>query len=199
MPADTGRQPFGEFLRGWPLRAGVLIVFLAGVSFAFYVAASRGKPNERDRVTHPVGYSIVTPHDWTAKIVLRTRDPSELDRINLDPKNWQGLSPSIWVRRLAAAPDEPALRQRGFIDGTFQGQSALTCLEKKKRQAVQRTIFRRGDTWFEVGTELPGVEMTRLAEWWTFAETFRAPSGAHPSAPTTAPHVDGSTSSTSMR
>lgn len=170
------RLSTGEFLRGWPLRVGGIVLVIAVVAVAFR-AASRHGPDERDRFTHPSGYSIVAPKDWRTRVVLDPGNPTEIDGLILEPVNWKGSAPNMWAKRLKGAPDEAAMRPKGFIDWQFQGQPSLHLLEKKRRGAVQREIFQRNGQWYEVGVELPGIEWTSLDDWWKFAETFK-PAGA---------------------
>jgi hypothetical protein len=155
------------------IRVAGLVLALAVVTAGAWYFFRSGGPQERDRVVHPAGYSVVKPRGWIAKIAVRPDAAGVRDSITLEPERWIGLSPSIWVRRLATSPDVQTLQSEGYIRADFPGGHAMQHDTRRRRYLVRRAVFESGSEWFEVGCSLPDLEATRIGQWWTYVETFK--------------------------
>ncbi|CAN5435426.1 hypothetical protein BH09PLA1_BH09PLA1_03640 [soil metagenome] len=165
--------------RGVFIRVGGLIAFVIAIALGVRLLIGGG-PEEKYRFSHPAGYSVIHPADWTAKAITQPDSDGFIDAIGLAPERaWVGQQPSMWVRRYAAPPDLAKLQSIGFAAGTFEGQPAWVSQQKPKRHLFRTAIFQRGDDWFNVGVALPGLEGAKVDDWWRFIESFQfaAPAG----------------------
>lgn len=158
--------------RGVILRVtGIIAVLIAIIVGVRYVISAG--PNEKYRVAHPAGYSVIRPSDWTANIVKLTDSNGFRDSILLSPDQWIGQQPTMWVKRYAAPPELAKLQSLGFTAGTFQGQSAWISEKQPKVHLIRTVVFQRGDDWFNAGVALPGLEGAKMGDWWRYIESFQ--------------------------
>src|SRR3954454_6331381 len=92
------------------IRILIVAVVVGGVGWLL-VSSTFSKPDERNRVVHPTGYSIVHPKDWSPHIAIQPQG-NALDGITLNPDDWKGLAPSMWVHRLNSPPDPKDLEEK---------------------------------------------------------------------------------------
>lgn len=162
--------------RGVILRVGAIIavVLLVVIGVRYLIG---GGPDEKYRVAHSAGYSVIRPREWKATMINTPDSDGFRDSILLAPEHWIGLEPLLWVKRYGVTPDFENLQSIGFSGGTFQGQAAWVSEQRLKRNLVRTVVFRRGGDWFNLGARLPGVESAKMEDWWRFIESFRPASG----------------------
>jgi hypothetical protein len=152
--------------------AGVIGAVLLGCVALWWMVVD-DRPRERDRVTHPSGYSVIKPRGWIHSNVIRPTSPDLKDQITLAPDQWIGLAPSMWVRRLTTLPDPEKLTADGFAEGTYHDAPAWVLQSKPKQYLFKRVIVKGGSDWYELGCSLPGLEGTRIDSWWQYLDSFR--------------------------
>src|SRR4051812_30530842 len=89
------------------IRILIVAVVVGGVAWLL-VSSTFSKPDERNRVAHPAGFSVVRPKDWSPHVAVKQPGKS-LDEMTLAPNDWKGLAPSMWVRRLDQPPEKQNL------------------------------------------------------------------------------------------
>jgi len=174
----------------WVLRLSIPLLVIGALVGWVYWSMGVGGPREADRVRHPAGYSIVKPGNWEAKIQTK---PSETmrDGITLQPEKWISLEPSIWARRLLWPPDvEKDLLAKGYLEREFQGRKAWVSQQAPRKRVMRIAVFQDGESWYQVGVNLPGLEGTKIDDWWKYALTFQP--AAQSAAPTSKPATSGS-------
>jgi hypothetical protein len=150
----------------------LMIVLVIGAIVGWIYWNSGDRPREENRVSHKVGYSIVRPSDWKPKFQTQPNETYR-DGITLEPEKWISLEPSIWARRLLWPPDTKELREKGFVEGDFQGHKAWLSQQKPRFRIARTARFPVGSDWYEVGVSLPGLEGAKVDDWWEYALTFR--------------------------
>jgi hypothetical protein len=184
MSSMSSDGRFFERYRGVFVRVGAIIAVVVAIVFAVRYLTGSG-PEEKFRVTHAAGYSIIRPRDWEGGIIVT---PSEdfIDSINLAPKTWKGLEPAMTVKRYRWPPDLEQLQSQGFQLREFQGQPAWMHQAQPRRHLIRTAVFQRGDSWFNLSVALPGLEGAKMEDYWRYMETFRTTRGASvPTMPTT--------------
>ena len=163
------------------IAAAVMVVVL-GVR---YLVGSG--PEEKYRVNHPGGYSMIRPRDWQANIIVQKTSEGYRDAIMLAPNAWKGLEPQMWLKRYDSPPDFNKLPSIGFMQRDFQGQPAWMSQQKPKQHLIRTVIFQRGDEWFNAGVALPGLEGASVEDWWLYIESMRINSPSASKIPSSAP------------
>lgn len=129
-------------------------------------------PNEKNRVLHPAGFSIVKPGRTKARV-----DPDAL--IIMPDGGRSRYTPSLMVRRWVEPPDLTTLRE--YAPGTFQGGEALIFNGPSGKYVTWAAVVRRGDNWFSVSLSLPegspGSEAMPPPGWLAYLNTFRVEGG----------------------
>lgn len=156
---------------------GVICV-IAGAGFFWldhvtspYPAVDR-PPDEKDRVWHPAGFSIVKPGRTTARL--------ESDALVVVPDGGRSrYTPSLIVRRWGEPPDMQGLREgHEGAPWRFQGDEAWVFIGPTGKYVTWAAVFRRGGDWFTISLSLPegmrGSEQMPSAEWLAYLNTFKA-------------------------
>jgi len=148
--------------------ATAVMVVILGVRFLV-----GSGPEEKYRVNHPGGYSMIRPRDWQASIIIERTSEGYRDAIMLAPDAWKGQEPQIWLKRYDSPPDFEKLPSIGFLQREFQGQPAWMNQQKPKQHLIRTVIFQRGEEWFNAGVALPGLEGASVEDWWRYIESVK--------------------------
>ena len=107
-------------------KALILLLFLCGLAGYIFWPRHLGAPDEKNRVMHPEGYSIIAPLQWEARMDVKSGDAYAKDRMHLRPIREGLWQPEILIVRLAKPPDAAKLKETGhFQEANFQGAEAL--------------------------------------------------------------------------
>jgi hypothetical protein len=156
----------------------VLVVFAAIAAFCVIVYLMSGlpAPRERDRIAHVAGtFSIIKPRDWDGRVVYGPIDKTYVETIDITPAKSIGRTQKLFVGRLRHPPDVAELKSKHrFVESQFQQRPALLFSGAVKEGYVWRTIFQRGDDWYEIGLRLQVEEDVPRSDWWAYVNSFRA-------------------------
>ena len=162
-----------ERVRPWATRIALIVALVGLASWGLHQLFDTG-PSERNRIVHPhAGYSIIKPEGWREKYLLRPEGDEVRDGIFMDPLNWVGRAPTMWIKRLSNPPDLEKLRDTGYVEQNFQGRPAWISQQKPKKDLVRTVVFERNGDWFSAGVSLPGLEGLNVEKWWGYVESAR--------------------------
>ena len=146
------------------------VLLLGGAYFAMRSTA----PDEKDRVKHGAGFSVVHPPGWN--VTLMSLPGHEPVRMNLAPAKYVGDSPSMAVTRLPAPVDAAQLQADGFVRETFQGAGAWVRRRFNKRALDLSACVERSGSWFRFDLYLPGLEAAKEEEYRPYLQSLRVES-----------------------
>lgn len=158
------------------LKMLVVAALLAAGAAYLYFGGKLPRPDERNRVVSPAGYSIIKPPEYEAKISFPSNDRKYKDSIEIRTAQAKALrEPRIFVGRFREKPDLELIRGRDEEVGSeFQGKPAYIFTGETKREFYWRAVIPRGDDWYELVLWQPlRVDVTR-GEWWPYVQSFRA-------------------------
>ena len=159
------------FSRGFLLLLGLLVLGAGGLAAFWLVGPAIGTPQERLRVRHPAGFSVIGPKGWDPDVYYASgeRGPG----ISFNPLEHKGMQPVFVVVQLPNPPDLAALREDGFTDTTFQKQPALQREREKRKLFYHSTVFSRGMQWYEITIGAAVPDPIGHGPWGPFRESFR--------------------------
>jgi hypothetical protein len=145
----------------WPKLIVFLLLTMTFVGVYSVLTGSRlGKPDERRRIRHPDGFSIVVPNGWTGQVAG--------DRLLLQPERFAGLSPSVDIRRTLVP-----LSAKDPLDISFQSQPAQLIRHFSDKRHNYGIHFQRGPEWFLIAVRQRDREDHLQSDWKPFLESFR--------------------------
>ena len=163
----------------------ILLLAVLGASIGTGYWMQREVPSEKNRVRHPMGYSVCHPQDWSVEV--RFADASAVpnhneaaDSLWLSPDHFDGIPPKLAVNRILGAPDMQQMAANGWAEGSFQGQPAQVLDTRTAHGMIRGALFERAGQWFEVEERLSVAASAQKERWWQFLQTFRYPDGAIP-------------------
>ncbi len=133
------------------------------------------RPDESNRVLHPLGFSIIVPPHW--EVTLREgpelfASPREL----LPGRYIAGITLARYGKMKPSQEDES-----DFHAVRFQGQPAfertkVVLTRRSRRILAHNLIFQRGGEWYSLEYQLPGNRESLPQIMQTYFNTFRDPS-----------------------
>ena len=160
-------------IRGAALQRVALLIIVLGVAIGAVVYFTRPqRPREANRIVHPAGFSIIKPEGWSPRIG-KSDGKKARDSIRLDPDRWIGLAPGIWATKHHDGYDEASLKAAGYSPAMFANVPAWASERKLRREVVRKVFVQLGGDWFEIGVNVPGVEIAHLEKWWQYAESLK--------------------------
>lgn len=167
----------------------VLVLVVGGGLWVFW-PAPLPPPDDRKRVTHPSGFSVIIPPKYSCTIGT-IGDSTYSDSLTATDPEFRNFPPELQVRRFRGEPDFNRLSQRGFkLRGTFLGRDAVifdgpTSIGKNQMWNY-RVVARFEDAWFEIGVADPNYFEIASSPWKAYIESFKYEARAT-TAPATVP------------
>ena len=134
-------------------------------------------PNEKNRIQHPNGFSIIAPEGWMT--IIKTEPNNLYDCIAIFPKNKARFKPFIGTTKYKDAEEAHHLpKYSEYLKSKFLNYEAIIFEGRSARYHVWHAIFSEDETWYDIMLSLPhGKHGTRYEKvpdyWWPFLNSFR--------------------------